>query len=150
MTDDLAHLHPTTAALVCAVHDHDVAAVHTMLTTLPPDQLYGIVVLLAALTPEDRTIRQMLADGGIERTREGVPVNAADWSTEELRDAHAAWTRKIRTPWTDAGEREYQARRYLRRKARKNGTEGVDTCSECGQDTSRRKSRTTTEEGKAA
>lgn len=132
MTDDdvLTHL-PTVANLVCAVHDQDATTTHRILRGIPTDTA-ALIVLLARMVPDDKTVTELLQAGEVQRDRDGIPVFAEDWTDAELRAAHAAWTRREHTRWSEEGEREYQRRRQARRRARKAGTEGL-ACPECGQ-----------------
>ena len=134
MTDDdvLTHL-PTVANLVCAVHDQDATTTHRILRGIPTDTA-ALIVLLARMVPDDKTVTELLDAGEVQRDRDGIPVFAEDWTDDELKAAHAAWGRRDRTRarWAEEGEREYQRRRQARRRARKNGTEGL-ACPECGQ-----------------
>lgn len=108
---------PTAAALICAVHDRDIDTVHTMLRKLTGNDLRSIAVLLADMVPDDRRPTELL--DRTPRDSQGVPLRREDWTEQELREAHTAWTsRRERTPWAEVGEREYQRRRGARRKAR--------------------------------
>lgn len=105
---------PTAAALICAVHDRDEDIVHAMLRKLTGNDLRSIVVLLADMVPDDRRPTELL--DRVPRDSQGVPLRREDWTDQECRDAHTAWTyRKERTPWAQVGEREYQRRRKVRR-----------------------------------
>lgn len=120
-TDEKVMNHfPTAAALICAVHDRDAEAVHTLLGALDPDSMRSVIVLLADMVPDDKTPTQLLPERGpeaIPRDTHGVPLRREDWTTQELRAAHAAHTRRELTPWSITGEREYHRRAKARRDA---------------------------------
>lgn len=94
---------PAAAALVCAVNDADQDAVRTVLEQLDRRQLHALAVLLAALVPDDRPIRHRLEE------------------RDALRDAHAAYTRGVRTPEVIDGERIYQRIKARRHRAARYG-----------------------------
>ena len=116
-TEVMQHL-PTAAALICGVHDRDTETVHTLLGALDPASLRAVIVLLADMVPDDKSPTELLTERAqdVPRTSDGVPLRREDWTDQECRDAHTAWThRKERTPWAQVGEREYQRRRKVRR-----------------------------------
>lgn len=106
---------PLAAQLVCAVRD-DVTETHRLLLSLDGAtraEVHALLVVLAAMVPDDRTTADLLA----WTTGKPIPADAA-WTVEDLRKAHAARVRGKSDPWTVNGERVYQARRHQRRKAR--------------------------------
>lgn len=121
-TDEQVMNHfPTAAALICATHDRDIEAVHTLLGVLDLAALRSLVVLLADMVPDDRRPTELLRDRVkdadepvIDRT---IPKRREDWTPEALRAAHTAFGHhRDRTPWATLGEREYQRRRGERRR----------------------------------
>lgn len=106
---------PAALRLAAAVRDHDVDQAHEILTGLSPTTLQALAVALATLAPEDACVDDVLVYCAPE-TRARYATDPAQWSDERCRTSHAAFVRRVRTPKVEAGEIEYQRRRYARRK----------------------------------
>lgn len=117
--DVMEHL-PTAAALICGVRDRDPESVHTLLGALDTASMRSVIVLLADMVPDDKSLTELLADRGapadVPRTSQGVPIRREDWTDEELRAAHTAYGHhRDRSSWATTGEREYNRRSKARR-----------------------------------
>lgn len=99
---------PDAITLVTAVRDDpdEVRRILHLNTDCDFQQLYALVVALAAMVPDDVPVSELLGwtDWAATYSRE-------DMTGDQCRRAHAAWGRGERDPWTVAGEREYQKRR---------------------------------------
>lgn len=113
--------------LACAVRD-SIAAVDDVTRGLDRDELVALAVALAALVDIERPASDLLTWLELpapERASArhpyflpaGYRFQADTWTTTDLRTAHAAWCAGDRDQWTKEGERVYQRRAYLRRKA---------------------------------
>lgn len=115
--------------LACAVREsvHDVADV---VAGLVHDELVALAVACAAMVDIERPASDLLTwldrpapQRGSRRHPFFLPsayrCQGDVWQADDLRTAHAAWTAGDRDEWTREGERIYQQRAYLRRKARR-------------------------------
>lgn len=126
---------PRATRLAYAVHTQgawDVAQITDPLRA-DTDELVALAVALAAMVDIDKTPAELLAwyDNPLHvvrgtddeprrnpRTPTDTKYANHPWTDDELREAHAAHVRG-RHPKTTAGEVEYQRRRHLKNKARK-------------------------------
>lgn len=115
-----ARLVPVACDLVCRVRDDGRDAVAELLGPLTAEEQRALLVVLAAMVPDDRSADELLA--WVTWDEHGQPVPAAPRSLEELRAAHTRYARdraRGRTPPDPvvAGERAYQrARKRARRR----------------------------------
>lgn len=113
--------------LACAVRD-SVAEVDAVVANLDRDELVALAVACAAMVDVERPASDLLTwldrpapQRGSARhpffLPEGYRFQQDAWTEADLRTAHAAWKAGDRDQWTYEGERVYQHRAYLRRKA---------------------------------
>lgn len=61
MTDPIERMIPTACQLTGHVHDHNRKAIRRLLHGLNQQDTYTLLIVLAAMIPEDRTIKELLA-----------------------------------------------------------------------------------------
>ncbi|KNX38077.1 hypothetical protein [Luteipulveratus halotolerans] len=125
---------PTATQLVTLVRD-DTEPVHEILTSATTEQLYALVVVLAAMVPDDRSVADLLdwtrtdVDRASDLRRTGqqarfrnmpriVHANEDDWTDDELRAARSACERGDTSEWATEGRRVYYRVSHRRRRAR--------------------------------
>lgn len=117
---------PRALQLVGAVRESP-AAVTEALTGLTHQEALALLVVLAALVPDDRTVPQLLAWSDPDMCRADKVASLSD---AELRPMHARWIAyraALRagknppdpSPLLRAAEKEYQRRSYQRRVAQR-------------------------------
>lgn len=115
--DLAARLVPVACDLACRVRDDGREAVTDLLGQLTAEEQRGLLVVLAAMVPDDRSAEELLA--WVTWDEHGRPLPATPRTGEELRAAHTRYTRDRthgQTPPEEvvAGERAYQRARKRR------------------------------------
>ncbi|AOD24058.1 hypothetical protein IM25_22785 [Rhodococcus sp. p52] len=99
---ELADLDSRAVQLVAIAHGEGSAGDVARLTAnLDRQQLIGLAISCAAMVDPDKSVAELLAWMNADDPRQG-------WTDEELRRAHARYTRGVRDEHTVQGERIYQ------------------------------------------
>lgn len=122
----LADLDDRAVQLVAVTYgEGDAGDVASLTAALDRQQLIGLAISCAAMVDPSKPLSELLAwmtpqDPVCESTTaDGV---ARAWTEPELRRAHAAYVRGVRTPYVATGERLYQR---LSKRARAAGASGL-------------------------
>ncbi len=102
---------PVAAQLAATVREYGRDEVAAVLAQVPPGDMPALAVVLAAMVPVDRTVRQLLGwrDGDEARPAgEPGPWTWGEWDRRLLVHCHARYLAGLRDGLTAAGEREYQ------------------------------------------
>jgi hypothetical protein len=79
---------PVAAELICQVRDGDQAAIEARLTPMDPLHMRALVVVLAAMVPDDRPLNDLIAwTRGEWRPLEPITPERAELNRAELADA---------------------------------------------------------------
>lgn len=97
---------PTACQLTGHVHAHDKQAIHKVIRNLTPQEAYAVIVVLAAMIPQDQTPRELLA------WTEQVPPRSRGVKLKPCGTHAAYWRHKTRGERIDDrcldAERAYQ------------------------------------------
>lgn len=107
---------PEALRLIGHVRARDVEDCHEVLSRANRQELQALALVLASLARENSTVGDVLEHCEPD-TRRRFAADPRLWPQEELQRAHAAFNRRERTTWAREGEREYQRRRALRKRA---------------------------------
>lgn len=107
----------TAVTVAAAVRAGNRDAAADQLADMTREDLKTVALALACMAPDKAGFEQILARCAVS-TQRVYRTDATLWSDDECREAHAAFARREIEPWVRRGEREYQRRRGIRRRAR--------------------------------